>query len=216
MLRERSWNSRDDIWKMVWKFPQLQRVWLFLWLAFKERLLTQVERVRQELGDGECCIVCGNAPKDVVHTFRNCSATKELGLAIYLFSKGTAFYGVEYRDVNIEEGNWVILNTDGAVKLNSKLATARGVFKDRNGGWILGFNRSLGCYSQEALRAIQESFFTTSSSAFIQHIQQNLLDIGQWKLEYIPRKMNFEVDYITKVAFDRNKDLHLVEDIPLV
>ncbi|XP_016690650.1 uncharacterized protein [Gossypium hirsutum] len=116
----------------------------------------------------------------------------------------------------IEEGNWVILNTDGAVKLNSKLATAREVLKDRNGAWILGFNRSLGCYSQEAFRAIQESFFTTSSSAFIQHIQQNLLDIGQWKLEYIPREMNFEVDYITKIAFDRNKDLHLVEDIPLV
>ncbi|MBA0682614.1 hypothetical protein Goari_024315, partial [Gossypium aridum] len=185
-----------------------------------------VERVRQGLGDGECCIVCGNAPEDVVHAFRNCSVTKEWSIdemiktsyswALQYTSSQKAPHsmGLSTEMSIIEEGNWVILNTDGAVKLNSKLATARGVLKDRNGGWILGFNRSLD--SQEALQAIQESCFTTSSSAFIQHIQQNLLDIGQWKLEYIPREMNFEVDYITKITFDRNKDLHLVEDIPLV
>ncbi|MBA0586295.1 hypothetical protein Gorai_017039, partial [Gossypium raimondii] len=191
MFRERSWNSRDDIWRMVWKFPQPRRVWLFLWLAFKERLLTQVERVRQGLGDGEYCIVCGNAPEDVVHTFRNCSATKEWSIdemiktsyswALQYTSSQKALHsmGLSTEMSIIDEGNWVILNTDGAVKLNSKLATDRG-----------------------------ESLFTTSSSAFIQHIQQNLLDIRQWKLEYIPREMNFEVDHITKIAFDRNKDLH--------
>lgn len=68
---------------------------------------------------------------------------------------------------------------------------------------------------QEALQAILESFSKTSSSALIQCIQQNLLDIDQWKLEYISREINFEVDYIIKMAFDRNESLHLVENIPL-
>ncbi|MFQ6629209.1 hypothetical protein Gotur_007170 [Gossypium turneri] len=46
-----------------------------------------------------------------------------------------------------EEGNWVCLNTDDAMKIDSGLATAGGTIRDRHGGWILGYNRNLGRFS---------------------------------------------------------------------
>ncbi|MBA0733032.1 hypothetical protein Gogos_017084 [Gossypium gossypioides] len=42
-----------------------------------------------------------------------------------------------------EEGNWVCLNMDGAMKLDSGLATAGGALRDRHEGWIIGCNRNL-------------------------------------------------------------------------
>ncbi|MFQ6668200.1 hypothetical protein Gotur_033941 [Gossypium turneri] len=86
------------------------------------------------------------------------------------------------------ERSWICLNFNGVVKLDFELVVFGGVLKDRHGGWILGFNKSLGHYSvfnaelwgvldglrilqsqnyngvvirvdsQEALQAIQESF----------------------------------------------------------
>ncbi|MFQ6644821.1 hypothetical protein Gotur_019321 [Gossypium turneri] len=45
--------------------------------------------------------------------------------------------------VSLSNG-WIRLNTDGAVKVNSRLAAAEGVLRDQNGEWILGYNRCLG------------------------------------------------------------------------
>ncbi|MBA0717433.1 hypothetical protein Golax_005257, partial [Gossypium laxum] len=41
-------------------------------------------------------------------------------------------------------GNWVRLQTDGEVNIDSSYATTGGVLKDENGEWLLGFNRCLG------------------------------------------------------------------------
>ncbi|MBA0726178.1 hypothetical protein Golax_002025 [Gossypium laxum] len=47
-LKENSWNSQEDYWKIVWKYPGPQRVRVFLWLAFKQKLLTNSERARRD------------------------------------------------------------------------------------------------------------------------------------------------------------------------
>ncbi|KAK5820079.1 hypothetical protein PVK06_025124 [Gossypium arboreum] len=75
---------------------------------------------------------------------------------------------------------------------------------------------SIKTVSKEAIQAIHESFSLASPFILIRCIHQNLMDIGKWKLEYISREMNLEVDFIAKRAFDRNKDLQLVDEIHLV
>ncbi|MBA0813112.1 hypothetical protein Gohar_026992, partial [Gossypium harknessii] len=42
---------------------------------------------------------------------------------------------------------WVYLSTDGAVAKDSDYATTGGVARDRDGNWIVGFNRFLGVCS---------------------------------------------------------------------
>ncbi|MBA0695369.1 hypothetical protein Goari_001998 [Gossypium aridum] len=96
----------------------------------------------------------------------------------------------------IEEGNWVYLNIDGIMKLDSGLTTVGGILKDGHGV------RSLG------LTGVWVVVW------FLMRIYGNLLDISQWKLEYIPREMNLKANCIAKMTFDRNEGLHLVEDIP--
>ncbi|MFQ6640339.1 hypothetical protein Gotur_016822 [Gossypium turneri] len=122
-----------------------------------------------------------------------------------------------------EEGYWVYLNSDGVVTLDSEMIAFGGVLRDRHGARILGFNKSLGHYlvfnaksdSQEALKAINDSFSKNSSSMLVKRIQQLLMNIGRWKFEHIPREENVEADHIAKLAFDKNERLRLVEDIPL-
>ncbi|KAH1098884.1 hypothetical protein J1N35_015805 [Gossypium stocksii] len=38
----------------------------------------------------------------------------------------------------------ILLNTDGAVQLDSGLAAAGGVVRDKEGNWIVGYHRFLG------------------------------------------------------------------------
>ncbi|KAH1131561.1 hypothetical protein J1N35_002939 [Gossypium stocksii] len=42
-LKESSWRSKDDIWKLIWKYQSPQKVCLFLWLVANQRLLTNPE-----------------------------------------------------------------------------------------------------------------------------------------------------------------------------
>ncbi|MBA0765641.1 hypothetical protein Gotri_014801, partial [Gossypium trilobum] len=48
--------------------------------------------------------------------------------------------------VNLDD-TWVFLSTDGAVARDSGNAATGGVARDRNGNWIVGFNRFLGVCS---------------------------------------------------------------------
>ncbi|MBA0721388.1 hypothetical protein Golax_008934 [Gossypium laxum] len=117
-----------------------------------------------------------------------------------------------------EEGYWVYLNFDGAVKLDSEM-TAFGVWGVLDGLMIIQSRNydvvMIRSDSQEALKAIDDSFSKNSSSVLVKRIQQLLMNIGHWKFEHIPREENVEADRIAKLAFDKNERLHLVEDIPL-
>ncbi|MBA0598953.1 hypothetical protein Gorai_005195 [Gossypium raimondii] len=109
----------------------------------------------------------------------------------------------------------VIENIDGIMKLDSGLTTVGGILKDGHGVRSLGLTGVWVVVCREALQAIQDFFSKISSSMFIRCMQQNLLDISQWKLGYIPREMNLKANCIAKMTFDRNEGLHLVEDTPL-
>ncbi|MBA0602483.1 hypothetical protein Gorai_002663, partial [Gossypium raimondii] len=113
-------------------------------------------------------------------------------------------------------GTWVCLNSDGAVKLDTGLVAAEGVLRGRHGGWILGFNRSLGYCSvfNAELWGVLDGLMILKSRKYDRRIQQHLMDISQWELECIPCERNLEADRIAKMTFNRNEGLHLVKDIP--
>ncbi|MBA0648487.1 hypothetical protein Goklo_016193 [Gossypium klotzschianum] len=82
---------------------------------------------------------------------------KRCGVAMLLWHNGVAYLEkpesshisrklVERISIT-REGNWVCLNTDDAMKIDSGLATAGGRIRDQHGGWILGYNRNLGRFS---------------------------------------------------------------------
>ncbi|MBA0769821.1 hypothetical protein Gotri_018518 [Gossypium trilobum] len=89
--------------------------------------------------------------------------------------------------------SWVQLNVNGAVEVE------------------FGFT-ALG--SMEDVKAIQMFTKTSSNSALIRRIQQLLMKVGNWLLQYVPRYSNKDADCIAKMAFDRENDLIIMEESP--
>lgn len=65
-LKEESWNSKDELWKRVWKIPGPQIVRLFFWTVFKERFLTNAKRVRCGLVVDPSCTLTKEVKRQVV------------------------------------------------------------------------------------------------------------------------------------------------------
>ncbi|MBA0593315.1 hypothetical protein Gorai_010266, partial [Gossypium raimondii] len=120
-LKEESWNPRDPFWKRSWKYQGLQRVKFFLWLASKQKLLTNVECVRRGIGQNSTCSVCGKEPEDTLYVLRDCSAAKEIWK--HIIPDNQLFR--------------VVANDNGHV-------SAGGVIRYHHENWILGFTRYLG------------------------------------------------------------------------
>ncbi|MBA0590159.1 hypothetical protein Gorai_018876, partial [Gossypium raimondii] len=66
----------------------------------------------------------------------------------------------------------------------------------------------------EDVKAIQMFTKTSSNSALIRRIQQLLMKVGNWLLQYVPRYSNKNADCIAKMAFDRENDLIIMEESP--
>lgn len=60
------------------KDSRSSKVWIFLWLALKKWLLTQVERLRHGVGSDASCSICGHELEDVLHAIRDFDAAKEV------------------------------------------------------------------------------------------------------------------------------------------
>ncbi|MBA0768016.1 hypothetical protein Gotri_016861, partial [Gossypium trilobum] len=101
-------------------------------------------------------------------------------------------------------GNWVLLNSDGIVKLDLGIGAAGEVVCDSNGDWIFGYDRNLGqcsvfdaelwgildglmllqkqCYKKvviqfdnlQVVKAIQDNLLEDSNLVLIKRIQQVL------------------------------------------
>ncbi|XP_017632737.1 uncharacterized protein LOC108475276 [Gossypium arboreum] len=140
--------------------------------------------------------------------------------------------------------DWIVLNEDGVVSRTSRRATARGVVRDSTSNWVMGYNQFLGnCSifdvelwgildglkliqrrghnneiihsdSLELVKVIHENVSKSSTSALIRRIHRILSQESQWILRYIPREDNKCADYLSKLAFEREKDLRLFESPP--
>lgn len=87
---------------------------------------------------------------------------------------------------------WIYIRSDRSIKIDTGCVAVGGVFRDHNGEWILGFNRTLVQARQqdrvmmqtdtfEVIGAIKESLSNGSNSTLIRRILQILQneEIGQ-------------------------------------
>ncbi|MDV3166793.1 MAG: hypothetical protein Q8807_04130, partial ['Waltheria sp.' little leaf phytoplasma] len=64
------------IWKQLWAWPGPERIRMFLWLAFKEKILCNWRRVQRHLVDSARCEVCHDPCETVLHVLRDCPSAK--------------------------------------------------------------------------------------------------------------------------------------------
>ncbi|MFQ6644556.1 hypothetical protein Gotur_019473 [Gossypium turneri] len=136
-----------------------------------------------------------------------------------------------------------MFGTDGAVQLGPGLAAARGVVRDKEGIWIVGYHRFLGkcsvfdaelwgildglkiiqrrghihvtiqTNSLEVVKSILGSSSTESNSALIRRICNILSQENHWILRYIPREYNQVADCLARQALMEKPNLQ-VFDVP--
>ncbi|MBA0586222.1 hypothetical protein Gorai_016970, partial [Gossypium raimondii] len=152
-LKESSWDPKDSNWNIPCKFHGPQRVRLFIWLMLKQILLTNMEQVRRNIGVDGSCAVCGVDLEDILHAIKDCNtwSSSEAFKISYNRAKQFASWNKnkshKWRQANETipwKDVWVQLNTDSAIKKDTKITTLGGVLWDQAGKWIMGFNRSLG------------------------------------------------------------------------
>ncbi|KAK5845345.1 hypothetical protein PVK06_001517 [Gossypium arboreum] len=138
----------------------------------------------------------------------------------------------------------VYLFTDGAVQLDSGLAAAGGVVRDKERQWIMGFHRFIGkCSvfnaelwgileglklirrlgldhviihsdSLEVVESILGSISTGSNSALIRRIHNLMSQENHWFMQYIPREQNQVADCLAKQALREKGDPQVLDDPP--
>ncbi|MBA0729618.1 hypothetical protein Golax_022533, partial [Gossypium laxum] len=103
-------------------------------------------------------------------------------------------------------GIGLYLNIDGSVRLEDGSAAARGIVRNRNGEWVIGFNRFLGSCSVfeakllEAVTTIKESLTGRSNSALIGRILKLLYQLHHWNICHNPKEDNQKADKLAKLA----------------
>ncbi|KAH1090250.1 hypothetical protein J1N35_017507 [Gossypium stocksii] len=75
-INEWSWDPKDASWSISWKYKGPQRAKFFIWLAFKQKLLANMKRVRLGIGNCSLCAICRHDSKDILHAIRDCSGGK--------------------------------------------------------------------------------------------------------------------------------------------
>ncbi|MFQ6640914.1 hypothetical protein Gotur_014660 [Gossypium turneri] len=151
MLNEESWIPKDELWKKAWKLLGPQKVHFFFWTVFKQRLLTNMERVRRGLAEDPSCPICGHSSKDILHVIRDCTLAKQVwkqNRNLFIFqekswspeeiiktsaswAKHFSLASRQVADIEIEmtygeplAREWTYLNTDSVVRVDSEDAAA--------------------------------------------------------------------------------------------
>ncbi|KAL4278080.1 hypothetical protein GQ457_03G027180 [Hibiscus cannabinus] len=68
-------SDDDKIWRCIAMLKGIPQVHMFLWLISKERVLTNVERVRHHMATRGSCGVCNAPLESIDHLFRWCNPT---------------------------------------------------------------------------------------------------------------------------------------------
>ncbi|MBA0854915.1 hypothetical protein Goshw_006589, partial [Gossypium schwendimanii] len=135
-IRERSWKSKDVQWNTPWKFQGLERVRFFLWLILNQKLLTNVEHVKRGIRHDSSRGLCG------YHLKIFCKLSETVQFASF-HSDDVSRRNEQISVAQVLE-SCISLCTDRAVQIVSGNATARGVIRNGNGEWIMGYDRYLG------------------------------------------------------------------------
>ncbi|KAH1097270.1 hypothetical protein J1N35_014191 [Gossypium stocksii] len=142
------------------------------------------------------------------------------------------------------EDTWVLLSTDRAVARDSGYAATGGVARNREGNWIVGFNRFLGvCSSFEAevwgildgilillkkryrrisiiadnlevAQILMDTVLEDSGISMLQKTQRILQSEGEWRVKHIPRNHNLVTDHLAKLSLSWKSSLQVFDEAP--
>ncbi|KAH1045831.1 hypothetical protein J1N35_036615 [Gossypium stocksii] len=180
------------------------RVRVFLWLALKNRLLTNAKRTRRGIGHNSSCPLYGYEFEDLAHVLRDCPFAKD------------RFWARCYR----------------------------GVVKDQDENWIVGYTRFLGvCSPFEAeVWSILDGLLTFLNKGYRRatiltdnvEVAQNMMDLsledsgigvlrrtqpimkveGNWKVKHILRSQNLVAGRLAKLSLSWKTSLQILNEAP--
>ena len=70
--------NEDNNWKVIWKLAVPQRLRMFMWLSYQDRLMSNANRFIRHLTDDPRCYVCGEVEENTIHILRECPVAKIL------------------------------------------------------------------------------------------------------------------------------------------
>ncbi|KAK9047567.1 hypothetical protein V6N11_053406 [Hibiscus sabdariffa] len=71
-------ENTDPLWNQIWKLQVPQRIRCFLWLASRQKLMTNLHRYRRTLTDDPFCPLCQEAEESIIHTLRDCARLQQV------------------------------------------------------------------------------------------------------------------------------------------
>ncbi|MBA0654102.1 hypothetical protein Goklo_021177, partial [Gossypium klotzschianum] len=143
-VHEGTFNLKERLWEIPWKFHGPHQIRFFIWLALKQRPLTNAERVRCKFWSSSACSLYGHGYEDVLHILRDYEE-QFLEPFFILGWNRLAMSLWDYRVVYLEESKPIHFpSTDGLVRFDEGFAADGGCVRDDNGEWITGFTKYLG------------------------------------------------------------------------
>ncbi|KAL4354587.1 hypothetical protein GQ457_06G029720 [Hibiscus cannabinus] len=85
-------EETDPIWNQIWTLQVPQRIRCFLWLASRQKLMTNLHRCRRTLSDDPYCPFCQEAEESIIHTFRDCERLQQVWRYIIPSSLAASFF----------------------------------------------------------------------------------------------------------------------------
>ncbi|KAL4333564.1 hypothetical protein GQ457_07G033850 [Hibiscus cannabinus] len=147
----------DPLWKHIWRLHVPQRIRCFLWLACRQKLMTNLERCKRKLTDDSFCPVCNREVETIIHIFRDCVYLRQYWRRFVPQAILSTFFSSDVQGAldshsttlpapwSNPEPDCYCLNIDGAVSLNSGKATIGGLLRDAAGNFLFGFSKFIGC-----------------------------------------------------------------------
>ncbi|KAL4311250.1 hypothetical protein GQ457_01G038400 [Hibiscus cannabinus] len=76
------WDPKSPTWKTIWSLQVPQRLRLFAWLAYKQKLMTNSERCRRSIGSQPFCSICNLSEETTLHVLRDCATAKSVWMQL--------------------------------------------------------------------------------------------------------------------------------------
>ncbi|KAL4353155.1 hypothetical protein GQ457_06G030220 [Hibiscus cannabinus] len=165
----------DPIWKRIWGLQIPQRVRCFLWLARRQKLLTNLERYKRTLTDDPRCPICHRDEESILHTLRDCSFFRQIWKNVVPQSLLSSFFSASVKDwlrqnlcSNIllcnslpwkfvfalilwqswkNRNDAVFAETTATIEqvISRSKATIGGLLRDDTGNFLFDFSKFIGC-----------------------------------------------------------------------
>ncbi|KAE8704214.1 hypothetical protein F3Y22_tig00110458pilonHSYRG00244 [Hibiscus syriacus] len=236
VLMQGSWDPFSSHWETFWKLAVPQRVRIFLWLEYKEKLLANSERQQRFIANNAACFLCGDSNETMIHALHDCPIAKNTWIdalpnlaGVFLFA-ALCWYNWKARSETIFS--------------NRRSRNYNRYFSDKHGSWMHGFSRAIGVADplhselwavHDGLQLashlgyefvqVQSDYSRLVSMLFTDTISSNSNPLVRaitmflhraWALEFkwVPRETNGAVNTLAKSTFRSSFKLSLYESPP--